>query len=173
LLNHPQAYGVFLAPFGAWLTVLLLEKRQLGFFYWALVAAAVVSLFLTQSRTGGMAFVGAVFISVAWNAMHGRSARKSAVRWGVRLSPFVIVLGVALAFKSDVISEAATEFVLKGVTDRSVEESFYHSRGRTIELMINNFIEHPLTGIGFGVASNPHELEVNRDPYFDLPIGAS
>jgi hypothetical protein len=38
--------------------------------------------------------------------------------------------------------------------------------------MIENIRKHPMTGIGFGIASDPDQMEVGRDPIFNLPVGA-
>ena len=46
---------------------------------------------------------------------------------------------------------------------------------RCIELakeMTTNIRKTPLSGIGFGIGSSPREMNIARDPYFDLPISA-
>ncbi len=51
-------------------------------------------------------------------------------------------------------------------------EAYDLSRGSLIDEMWQNITEHPLAGIGFGIGSDPSEMEIERDPVFRLPIGA-
>jgi hypothetical protein len=39
--------------------------------------------------------------------------------------------------------------------------------------MLDNINQNPIEGIGFGVASVPGQMNIQTDPYFNLPIGAS
>ncbi len=52
-------------------------------------------------------------------------------------------------------------------------EAYDRSRGSLIAQMRENIYEHPWTGIGFGVASDPSTMLINHDPVFGLPVGAS
>jgi hypothetical protein len=54
-----------------------------------------------------------------------------------------------------------------------VLQAYQDSRGGKIDAMLGNIAEHPLRGIGFGIASDPYFMVVQRDPYFGLPVGAS
>jgi len=52
-------------------------------------------------------------------------------------------------------------------------ELFYLSRGWRILMSIENFLQHPLIGIGFGVPTYPEDLwRILYDPIFNLPISA-
>src|SRR5690606_8938271 len=55
----------------------------------------------------------------------------------------------------------------------SFAEAYSKSRGGLIDRMFENINENPLTGIGFGIASIPEEMNIERDPVFGLPIGAA
>lgn len=55
----------------------------------------------------------------------------------------------------------------------SLYEEFLHCRGFLILRSWRNFQEYPLTGIGFGVGSEPSAFKIRRDPILGLPIGAS
>ncbi len=52
-------------------------------------------------------------------------------------------------------------------------EAYNRSRGRLMDAMLANIGEHPLTGIGFGIASDPWHMNVRTDAVFGLPVGAS
>src|SRR5690606_115878 len=47
------------------------------------------------------------------------------------------------------------------------------SRGFLIDAMLINIANDPFRGIGFGIASFPSSMIVERDPMFGLPVGAS
>src|SRR5690606_29287512 len=48
-----------------------------------------------------------------------------------------------------------------------------NSRGDLIRSMWVNVVEDPLWGIGFGLPSDPRQLQVALDPVSGLPIGAA
>ncbi len=171
LINHPQAYATFLGPFLAWWMALLFEKRLRGRMPWLLAGIAAISLIATQSRTGALAAIGALFLAIAWGILKRPGVMHRALTWAVRLSP-MLFLGLVLAvLNADAVGQAIESFILKGQEDSSLEESFQLSRGELIEASLENFYEKPLTGIGFGVASNPSEFYVTR--VFGLPVGAA
>ena len=51
-------------------------------------------------------------------------------------------------------------------------QSYETSRGALIDVMLENINMAPYVGIGFGIASRPEEMIVDRDPVFGLPTGA-
>ena len=55
----------------------------------------------------------------------------------------------------------------------TIAEAYDKSRGGLIDKLITNIEEHPFTGIGFGIASNPFEMIIERDPVIGLPVGAA
>lgn len=173
LTYHPQTYGVFLAPFVAWLPVLVLtetDARVRRWFLIPLLTIAIVSLVATQARTGVLA-AGAALALIA-----ARSLSRQGIGMWVRLLVSTILLlpvcAIVIWLNWESVNQAAMGFVLKreGVSD--VSEAFYQSRGGGLEVLLQNFTAHPWTGIGFGVSSNPATLVVERDPFIGLPISA-
>ena len=173
ILNHPQAYGTFLGVLSAWLTIMLFERRLWGIFPWTLLAAALASLFLTQSRTGAVAAVGAPLLCVAWNILRRPGVMRRGMTLLVRLSPVLIIGVIVILLNVQTIQRSIESFILKGRTGRAVAEAFHASRGDVIQESWANFQEHPITGIGFGVASDPRKFHVKRDSVLNLPVGAS
>ena len=51
-------------------------------------------------------------------------------------------------------------------------DAFYTSRAVLYEPMIANIKENPLSGIGFGIASDYSSMKIARDPILGLPLGA-
>lgn len=174
VLNHPQAYGAFLGAFVAWRLMMLFKKHlRKRILEWLLAAVALVSLFATQARTGALAAVGAMLLAMAWGVLKRPGTVHRALVWTIRLSP-ILALGLVVAvLNAGTVGQATKEFVLKGKMDYATVEAFQSSRGGMIEASLANFNEHPVTGIGFGVASAPSEFYIRRDPFLGLPVGAS
>jgi len=173
LLNHPQTYGSFIAPFLAWLIALLLTREVKGWMPWSIVLIACVSLFTTQARVGLIALIGGLLVSLAWRVFPKGNSLKQLVRWVPQLT---VILGVMLSLAivyGNQIAQSAEEFVKKGQIELTMDESLQRSRGLIIERSMSNFYDNKLTGIGFGVASDPFMFLIRHDPLFGLPVGAS
>ena len=54
----------------------------------------------------------------------------------------------------------------------TLPEAYEVSRGSGIDQMFRNIREHPWTGVGFGIASNPSTMLIVRDQLIGLPLGA-
>lgn len=173
ILNHPQAYGTFLAPFLAWLTIAVCEIYQKKIWFLLLIFIAVISLFATQSRTGLLAAASSVLLTICWAKFKKPGTLGQWVTWTARLSPILIVGAIIFTLNAGSINEAVHRFILKGNIERDLSEGFYSSRGFLLENLFTGFLEHPLTGIGFGVASDSNNFNIRRDPLFGLPVGAS
>lgn len=169
LLSHPQAYGVFLAIAVAWFSAeVLLGGRRHPLLLAGLVVA-VASLLATQSRTAAAAVVAAYAV-----AFLVRIVLKGEVgRWwpAVLLGVGVLTAGLAV----EPARQMVADFVFKGGFDPyvSLGTAFEHSRGFLIERSLQGFADHPVFGIGFGVASEGVPFIVQRDPILGLPVSAS
>ena len=65
------------------------------------------------------------------------------------------------------------DYIFKSATSQELGAAFEESRGFIILQAINNIENHPITGIGFGVAnSESHDFNLEIDPITGLPIGA-
>lgn len=172
LTNHPQTYGVFLAPFLAWIFTGLLLSHLCKKIWWLIFAIGFISLLATESRTGFLAFIGGVFLGFCWMLVLKRKVPR------IRILPVIVVLTLMLFLVLSVF--ARTESLMRFVHNMifkdeigSLYEEFQHSRGFLISRSWENFREYPLTGIGFGVGSEPNAFKIRRDPILGLPIGAS
>jgi len=94
ILNHPQAFGVFVAPMVAWATGRLLLSRANAPWLYAAVPAAWVLLYLTAARTGVAALVlGSLIVLCAalllrrdWRQPIGRALFRPLDRKSTRLN---------------------------------------------------------------------------------------
>lgn len=173
LLNHPQAYGVFIAPFASWLFMMIFEKHQKKKLLILLAIISMISLIATQSRTGALSFLGSVIFTIIYVTIRNPGIFRHVIIWAVLFSYVLIFFAVIMISNVSVTGKSIQSFALKGKNERTLSEGFYMSRGFLLERSMANFLKHPITGIGFGVASNQRDLEVKRDPVFGLPIGAS
>ena len=175
LLNHPQAYGVFLASMVAWFTGRILFEKDRSVPVVTGVVLGWFSLFATFSRTGILAAVLGCTLTVIIGAVKRGYWRKIlAHTFGSYLSVTgLCVLLIFLVFSWAPLSQATRSVLQKGTEAQSFTESYDLSRGALIERSINNFLDNPWTGIGFGIASDPFSFVVSRDKWLGLPIGAS
>jgi len=175
ILNHPQAYALFLAPITARLTatVVLHQKRSLAMM--ALLSMGWISLLATRARTGFVALLMGLIVALVVVAVFRPAVRREILR--VLMRPislaFLLMLGGGLILNANLLQREIQAFLLKGDDDMTVAEAFQDSRGRLIERSWNNFERNPVLGIGFGVASDPTSFQIRRDPLFGLPVGAS
>lgn len=181
VLVHSQTLGVVAAVTVTPTIVLALIARP--FRWWRVVAvgAALVCLYLSQSRAG---LLGALLgLSVVASVGVIRSALSIATRNPrVVRSRLVWLAGglmLALIFAGGSIYRRAVEFTLKRgknieeLTSESLEASA-EERLKRLDVMLANVAQHPVEGIGFGIASNESLVGIMaRDPIFNLPIMAT
>ncbi len=177
ILNHPQVFGSTMALLGTWAASLVFTERRPRLWLFCLVGMSVVAVFVSQARTAGVAMVfgtGSAFLMAP--AMAGRPISTLMPGFGSGRVGLVLLIaaagGVALF---PVISDAVGSFISKSGRGGAggLLHAYEMSRGGLIDAMMANVAKHPLTGIGFGIASEPTSMAVSRDPIFGLPVGAS
>lgn len=178
ILNHPQVFGPTMALLGAWAGSQLFAQKRPSWPAISLVGAALVLVVLSEARTAGLAMVlGIVLAVVSAPVLSGEPMR--VVMPGLRSKRVWGVLGVALFVGvgfAPRLSGMVENFITKSGRAgevQSVLEAYERSRGGLIDEMWANVKEHPFTGIGFGIGSNPLEMQIERDPVFGLPFSAS
>lgn len=175
LLNHPQTYAVFLAPFVAYLCALLFDSEKGKGHNWLvipLLALAVVSLFATQGRTGALAALLSLSVIYALAILRAKSSVQDAVFLIIGVAFIAPIVVAAVWLGGDLTTEYVRAFMLKNSGADSVAEAFSQSRGAGVASLWSNFLNNPLVGIGFGVPSDISNLQVVRDPILGLPISA-
>jgi hypothetical protein len=177
ILNHPQAFGPTMALLGAWTAARMFGERKPGWFLVGLAGACLAVILMSEARTAGLAMIGGVALSIiVAPSFAGRPIRQMVP--GLRSSRIWVVLGMVLAAGIVLAPQIAGTFqhyITKSgrSSGTTFSEIYDRSRGRLIDAMLQNVSEQPLTGIGFGIASEPWTMEVSRDPVLGLPIGAS
>ena len=80
-------------------------------------------------------------------------------------------MGVLLA--GSALSDRLDQYFSKRTDSSNLAAAYEASRGAVIERMWVNIQIQPWQGIGFGIASYPEDMVVDRDPILGLPTGAA
>jgi hypothetical protein len=169
LLNHPQALGLFCGMLGAFLFIRALGGGPGTKWLWALLAITMVSLILSQSRTGLLAFL-------VGSAVGGSSLllRKDGASRLIPVSILLTLLGVGVILAVPQVTQILEEFINKRELESvTLGAMWAETRAAVTARSMEGFWQSPLIGSGFGLPWTPLDLTVKRDPLFDLPIGAS
>jgi hypothetical protein len=174
VLAHPQAFGPTMGLLGAWAGSQVLCHRRPSWRLIGLFGVCLVLVVLSEARTAGLALLLAIAIS----GLSGSTlARKRYLEFmpGLRSPRLHAVVGVAL-FASiaggSVLSHRVDQYLVKHGASSSLLEAYDESRGQLIDQMWENVVAHPMRGIGFGIASDPTTMTVDRDPVLGLPTAA-
>lgn len=162
ILNHPQAFGVFLCPMTAWLSCAFVTRENASILFLWTLFLAWFSLFASQTRTAFLSLILSTLLTLVIMAIFQSRALRNAfarVRQDKRAFTALtlsVLLGLSVALLNlSSIQQGLSDFMSKGVEDASVSEGFQQSRGFVIEKSWENFQKNPLVGIGFGVPSEP------------------
>ncbi|EEX51190.1 hypothetical protein HMPREF0621_0380 [Pasteurella dagmatis ATCC 43325] len=174
LLNHPQAFGPTMALLGTIMIGEILSSRKLNISTLLWFIACVVMIILSEARTAGLALFLALTISIILRPIFtGQNffdanpifKNKYFFLW---LFAVIAIIGATYPLYIDSLEG----YIFKRTHSSTLVDLADASRGALVQDMIRNISEHPLLGIGFGVASDPNHLDVVRDPIFNLPISA-
>lgn len=177
VLNQPQAFGPVMGLLGAWAAARMLGESKPSWWLVGLVGACLGMVLMSEARTAGLAMVGGVALGILFApGFGGTSLRRMVPGLGsARIWTVIGTVLVASIIMAPTIMSTVNHYLTKsGRADvESLAEIYDNSRGRLIEKMLQNIAEHPFSGIGFGIASEPWTMEVIRDPVLGLPTGAS
>ncbi len=171
-LNHPQLLGIFIAPMLAWILAQSFMATRLSLGNVGILILIIGMLILTRARTGiASILLGAVILSI-----FRIGEIKVLVNWLTRRKAMLALLSLALLISPMLYTQLRVdieEYIFKSATSQELGVAFGESRGFIILQAINNIENHPVTGIGFGIAnSESHEFILEIDAVTGLPIGA-
>ena len=140
----------------------------------ALAGLIILFLLLSESRGAMLAAASGLLFSFllakGLRLKHVVSAFRSFRHKRVGFMLICSLFAGALFF--DKVSNLAERIISKRTENTSISSAFDASRGRLIDASMQNFYDNPVLGIGFGVATNPEEMKIKRDPVLGLPISA-
>lgn len=170
VLGHSQALGSALALLSAWVAAAYLQRAN--WLYIGYLSLILPLIFLTGTRTALLAGLLGVATSLVLTPLLASQgllkvapSLRSAKLWAFTC---ICLFGAALAF--DNISVIVVDFINKGRDFSTLAQAYDASRGGLLATMMENINAHPISGIGFGIASNPSEVEVQR--VAGIPVSA-
>lgn len=174
LLNQPQAFGPTVALVGAMLGGRVLGVPKPRWRDLALFGLCIVLIVLSEARTAGLALVLGLFGSAVLSPVFAGKSRRLMLPGmrSRRLQAVGLVVVVAFVVSGPVLVGQLSSYLFKRTDAATLADAAEASRGILVYIMLDNIQNQPLTGIGFGIASNPKLMEVARDPLFGLPLGA-
>jgi hypothetical protein len=174
VLNHPQVFGPTVALLGALVGGRVMGDRKPAWRDIALLVLCLVMVVLSEARTAGLAMVlgllGAALLSPVFA---GVSRRRMLPGLSSRRFQAIFVLACAgVMMAGSTLSAVLSSYLYKRGDVTSFIEAADASRGALIEKMLTNIQEKPWAGIGFGIASEPESMVVERDAVLGLPGSA-
>jgi hypothetical protein len=175
LMNHPQAFGLTMAIFTVWSAARLLERPSPRWVDVALTGLGLLMVILSQARTGGLAMTAGLGLAIIIvMIIRGKRLRFVAPGlatywfWGLLFLGFLASLAAA-----NTLWRWIQDFLWKRGGSSSLLDIYDASRGALIDLMMANIANDPWRGIGFGIASTPSLMVIERNSFFGLPVGAA
>jgi hypothetical protein len=164
ILDSSQSWGLVMAVLGSWLIGRLSEKVKYRWLDMILLGLSMVLLVMSATRTAGLALVlAASFSSIIYFIT--RVSILSFIRTIFAVSIISMITWISL-------SDQLTTFIFKKDSVTNAFKIGEASRGVLVFPMLTNIVENPMTGIGFGIASQPSKRVIHRKGVFGIPVGA-
>lgn len=175
VLSHPQAFGPTIALLAAWLGSRILAEARPPWRLVGLFVIALLLILLSEARTAGLGLLLGMLVAISvGRLLAGRRLRDYLPGLRSRHVQLTMWLGLlAVIATGPLLGGKVATFVAKRGSSSNLVEAYGLSRGAKVDEIWANIREHPLRGIGFGVASDPFSMNVARDPVLGLPTGAS
>lgn len=175
VLNHPQAFGPTVALLGVIVAGRLLSSQKqskIDFLFFIFCISLVI---LSEARTAGLALFSSLILAVITSPLitnkpffNVTPALKS--KFFIRGLTSILLI-VLLSWP--LVLPKVENYIFKRSDTNSLIEAADSSRGVLVDRMISNIKENPVFGIGFGLSSNKHDFDVQRDPVFGIPVSAA
>jgi hypothetical protein len=169
ILNHPQLFGTIYAVFTAYAAGRMWQFKNYRWDYVLLTILGIAYIYFSESRTGLLGLVLSFGLAILFSF---QKSVKSILLNKKFIIPVFVVMILAVPYYSQIAS-GVTNFLLKNESSEQVDEALEASRGRLFWASFNNFTEQPILGNGFGIASDPLAMQIDRDPVFGIPVSAS
>ncbi|UWR35728.1 hypothetical protein K3759_18745 (plasmid) [Sulfitobacter sp. W027] len=172
VLAHSQATGVLAAMLSVWAFSRILSSPSNNIMDVVLFFGSLLTVFLSGTRTGLISVVLCLTVLLLISSAQGhrptqhllRTLRSSVVKVGLA------IIAVIAVTNSGILLTAVSNFISKGLSDQNLISAYAASRGELIATMLANIDADPLVGLGFGIASDPSSMLVQK--VFGIPISA-
>lgn len=172
VLGHPQAFGIIIGFLGTWSTLTFLDSPTTPM---SIIAASSYALvILSGARTAFFSMIVgllATFIIIPILTRRRLASLLPGLHHPLAI-PAALFIILGLIATSSSLEGVLTQFINKGRQFDDLTEAYADSRGKLIEIMLMNIDRNFYSGIGFGIASDPYEMKITRDPIFGIPISA-
>lgn len=174
VLSHPQAFGATMAILSAWAVCSSLSRAAPS---WPLISVGGVSVglvIMSEARTAGLALAFGVLLAVLFGALPGKVNYPSLA--GLRhrrVHALALVLLGLVIIRGPDLAGYLSGFLEKRSDTSNLLDVYDASRGSLVRDMWSNIRREPVSGIGFGVASDLSQTGVVRDSLLGLPLTAS
>jgi len=164
ILNHPQALGLT----SAIVLALLINKinfKNISIFFLINALLSLFLIFLSYSRTAGLAFLFAANISLLLFVVSKMSNVRNLFKLRIKKTKiinFVLIISIISIFIFQ-FSGIFKKFIFKSLKNESVYsfmEIYNKSREVLYNPMLENINNNFLTGIGFGLSSDPSSMNI-------------
>ena len=174
LLNHPQMFGVLCALAGAYFFGTAISSPKPSWLALGMVVLSLQGVIESAARTGGFALILACAALVGLALARSPSFFRRTLP-GLFSGRFAVLTAAAVA--AAVINSAAVErvteqFVRKNSRAEQATTAYDVSRGFIIREMSDNIQRYPAQGIGLGIQSATHLINVEIDKTTGLPLSA-
>lgn len=176
ILNQPQVFGVTLSIACVMVFSYILDNIR-NFTYWLIFISLIVFIILSEARVAGVSVVVSILVSLLCLLFKNFHRLKLHLKGLASRSTLVVTIFSVIVVSSNfsTLSSSVDDYFVKGGRDGEINnlaDGFQESRGFLILKMMENVAERPLTGIGFGIGSNPEYMEIVSDPIVGVPISA-
>lgn len=174
ILNHPQAFGPTVALVGAFVGGRIFGERKPAWRDIALLGMCCVLVVLSEARTAGLAMIFGLAGSALFSPFFAGVSRKTMLPGlrSRRLQATALVVVAGVLVMGPILAGTLSNYIFKRSDASSLIAAADASRGALVEKMLNNISAYPWTGIGFGIASDPENMTIDRDEFLGLPLSA-
>jgi hypothetical protein len=172
VLNHPQAFGMTAAALSAIFIGQLFDQNRSTLFLVIMIILCISLTIISGSRTAGTALLLAVIISSLIFMTPIIKKIKSLSYISRDKSFFLLGFFILIILSFNNVYDVMSGFITKTneVSVGSIINAYKISRGVLYIPMIDNILESPLKGIGFGLASDLTNMDIK---YFKgIPVSA-
>jgi hypothetical protein len=177
VLSHPQVFGPTMALFASLTLGWIFKQHRPSWVSFVLAASLTILILSSESRTAFFAVVMSLGLSLFLLPLMSGMKISSAAP-GLKSKRMFGILGLtflASSFAFNQLSNVYHHFISK--SDRAVgvqnlTDAYISSRSSRFDPMIENILNKPWVGIGFGLASNPDSMKISRTSFLELPISA-
>ncbi|TAK53553.1 MAG: hypothetical protein EPO25_10255 [Gammaproteobacteria bacterium] len=175
VLSHPQAFGPTMALLGAWAVGHIVGNRSETWYFTVLGATCLSLIVASEARTAGFGLILGCMFAVIITPLLSRSRTRVVLRGllsrRVQILLLILLAGAAMAWP--LLESRMVQYVEKRSEADDASEAYQISRGGLIQQMWINIQHRPLLGIGFGIASSPNQMVVEREPVLGFPVSAA